>query len=266
MVMQAEELIMKRNAVKIITVIMSVALVLCSCSESAGTLNIREKSVSGSIKADDGTVVYSYEVDYPEISITGKKDIAKKINSALSDETSKITEPVFDYVAEYKDYVSRGAQYVSGARFSESFVKTYCDDEIISFEIMLYCHEACAMRDTEETRGVTFSLNTGDTVSVYDIAADGDNFKEKIITETERQLSKLGKEKDTDDISLEDAFAVIDRQGFEWYLTDENICILFAPGDAAPVMLGTLVVEIPIDESIRQPSNGSTASVSGVSS
>ena len=181
-------------------------------------------------------------------------------------EVRKIAEPEFDYAAEYEEYIARGAQYVSGASYSESFEKTYSDDEIISFEISLYRHEACAVRDTEETKGMTFSLKTGDTVSVYDIAADGDRFREKLSEQTEKQLSAQEKEKGTGDISLEDAFTLIENNAFEWYVTDKTLCILFAPGDAAPIMLGTLKVEIPLEEFINQPSNGSTASVSGVSS
>ncbi len=264
--MQTEELIMKKNVFKIFAAVILVISLLCSCSDSRGALEIKEKKVSGNIKAVDGTVVYSYEVDYPKIRIPGNKEIAKTINLNIENEIAKISKPAFDYIKQYEDFISRGVPYASGASYSESFEKTFSNDDLISFEITLYCHEACAVRDTEETRGITLSLKTGDTVSVYDIAADGGYFREKMFTETERQLLKLGKEKDSDDISLEDAFTVIDTQGFEWYLTDENICILFAPGDAAPIMLGTLKVEIPLDELMNQPSKGSTASVSGVSS
>ncbi len=257
---------MKQSVIKIFAAVFSAALVLSSCSRAAQGVEIKDKSVSGAIRAGGSTAVYTYEVYYPEIKIPGNKDAAKKINAAVYDEVRKIAEPEFDYAAEYEEYIARGAQYVSGASYSESFEKTRCDDEIISFEISLYRHEACAVRDTEETKGMTFSLKTGNTVSVYDIAADGDRFREKLSEQTEKQLSALGKEKGTGDISLEDAFALIDSNAFEWYVTDEALCILFAPGDAAPIMLGTLKVEIPVEEVFNQPSNGSTASVSGVSS
>ena len=257
---------MKRNAFRTIAAVIAVALLLCSCSHADGTPEIKEKNVSGRIKADDGTTVYSYEVDYPVIKIPGNKEVSKAINLNIENEIKKITEPSFDYVAQYNDFISGGTQYVSGASFSESFVKTYCDDEIISFQIMLYCHEACAMRDTEETRGITFSLKTGDTVSVYDLAADGDDFRETMITATLEQLLSQKKAGKADEVWLEDALTVLDYNGYYWYLTDEYLNILFAPGDAAPVMYGTLKVEIPLDELMNQPSKGSTASVSGVSS
>ena len=257
---------MKRNAVKVIAAVIAVALLLCSCSRTGGSPEIKEKNVSGKIKAGDGTTVYSYEVDYPKIKIPGSREIAKAINLNIENEIKKITEPSFDYVAQYNDFNSGGTQYVSGASFSESFEKTYCDDDLISFEITLYCHEACAMRDTEETRGITFSLKTGDTVSVYDLAADGDDFRETMITETLEQLLKQKKAGSVDEVWLEDALTVLDYNGYYWYLTDEYLNILFAPGDAAPVMCGTLKVEIPLDKLLNQPSKGSTTSVSGVSS
>ena len=245
---------------------MIIALFLCSCSHGQGSIEIKEKSVSGNIRAGDGIAVYSYEVDYPKIKLPGNKEVSKAINANIENEIAKITEPAFDYAGQYDDWISRGVPYVSGASYSESFEKTYCDDEFISFEITLYCHEACAMRDTEETRGLTLSLKTGDTVSVYDIAADGAYFREVMFAQAEKQLLDFGKEKDTEDISLEDAFTIIDRQSFEWYMAEKYVYILFAPGEAAPIMLGTLRVEIPLGELTAQPSNGSTASVSGVSS
>lgn len=258
--------VMKQGAVKILTAVLVIAVILSSCSNASGSPEVLKKTVSGQIRADDGTVVYSYEADYPEITVPGNKSAAKKINSLINNEIKKIKEPEFDYIAQYNGFVSQGRQYFSGASVSQSFFKTYCDNDLISFEITVYNHEACAVRDTETTRGMTFSLITGDTVGIYDIAADGENFKNKLISETEKQLAKFASEKDTADISVKDALTVIESNGFGWYLSTNSLCVLFAPGDVAPIMYGTLTVEIPLSDYLNQPSNGSTASVSGVSS
>ena len=103
---------MKKNVFKIFAAVILVISLLCSCSDSRGALEIKEKKVSGNIKAVDGTVVYSYEVDYPKIKIPGNKDIAKTINLNIENEIAKISKPAFDYIKQYEDSRTRAARHI----------------------------------------------------------------------------------------------------------------------------------------------------------
>lgn len=238
-----------KRFISIIAVFSVVCVLFCSCEKNGnGDAVITMKSEEKKITADDGTVVYTGSVSYPELTgAADKESVYDMINAAIGEIVKTITEPEFDYIAEYNDFVARGADYFSGASYSISFSQSFRDDERLSFRLDYYNHGACAVRDTEDIKGITFSLKTGDTLALDDITGNMTVLKEMIKEECRVQFARAGNDGEPIEYSKEELDYAVDSGEFSWYLTEENLVILFEPGSIAPIIYQTPRAEIAVE-------------------
>lgn len=234
---------MIKNKIVLLTII--ILLSFCSCSPlKEGELTIEQKKDSCIINADNGTTVYEGQVQYPIIKIKGRNNVSEKINNDIRALVNEILKPEYDYKKEYNDYKNSGADYFSGASYTMSFYVTMLDDEYISIQTVKYCHEACSVRDIEDINGITFSVITGEKAEFSNFCSNKKTLSEKVC----KQLELSEKRGNISDFSPEDAKQLIENNNFGWYLTDNHIAILFSPGEAAPIMSGTLEADIKMSD------------------
>lgn len=126
------------------------------------------------LKADDGTIVLSFHMDFPPISNPG----SDKIQKTLEEEAKKFAE---DFIDEYgekakKDYErekEKGLNFLPYS-FVGSYEMTRDDSKFVSF----YGMSSQYMGDSQKTRGCfshTFNAKSGEKVELFTLIADTKN-------------------------------------------------------------------------------------------
>lgn len=221
---------------------MIISLVLCGCDDTSYNVSVATIIEENQISADDGTLLYSAKVEYPEIS-TGNKQVDEIINKTYIEEKEKVLkcETGTNGIKNvYNDFQNEDLLW----RTYESRLKVnvkYCSDNYVSFYNLSFNYSGGAHGLIGMT-SYNFSTTTGEELALEDVfTEDFKDFAENYIIS---ELDKRNKEEKFLE-NYKDCVKEKLENNYDWYLTRNSFVLAFNPYEIASFAQGFIEVKIP---------------------
>lgn len=209
-----------------------------------GEYNIKDCYINGLETADDGTVVMTYRVAYPEIQ--SNDSVCMAFNEFIKgDADEACSKSLAEYLSSAKETYS--ASLLNGAEFipymsERAFDITYNDDNIISI-IFSDCDFAGGFHPSYSMNSMTYNLKTGKLVEIGEILYENEtNIREKVRRLIENEIAN------NSEIYYSDALDCLDDALYDlkWYLSGDGVHFYLNPYEIAPYSTGVVDVIIPL--------------------
>lgn len=211
-------------------------LILCSgCSKKeAEEKTIVFSSVSESYQADDGTVICKKEIQTGEL-ILPDTQVGRTIHADLKQVCGDFQKSVNIVHFQAREH------YIPGADFAPytatlTFTQTRRDEKLLS----LYSTELCYNgQTTQSIRTHNYDLETGESLPLSQFI-NPQQLPQLVLNALKRQSPALYPNYEE---LLQQRFS---PDNTAWYLTEDALCIPFAPYTIAPATAGIIVAQIPL--------------------
>ena len=231
-------------------------------------INTIRTSLEAFDPAEGKELILSFSYDTPVVYIEGADEVAEKINQAIAlmDETyytgndHGVGEGIGGYnmmleqaVDNYGFVVNTGAQGVSlefiASRTAD--VKR-ADSALLSLVYSDYYYTGGA-HGTYFSRGYCFDIDSGDQLSIEQLAENGEEFKNYLVdtmvtmAENDDSISARIQDEIVPTENRAEAFKGLLRDG-SWYFTNEGICIFSDVYEFGPYAAGEVKFNIPYEK------------------
>lgn len=214
-------------------------------------VEVRFKTKSGSYEADDGTEVLKYKIIYPEVTIDGKEEIAKKINNDIESYKTAydtaISQMLETAKSDYEFMKSEDDMEYHAYSMECRFNLQRNDENVLSFTLLDSNYTGGAHGNYGST-GINYSVVSGDKITMNNLSNDTQAFQEKAseylyaLSKTsgykERLFEGYDKQLLTDSLFMEG----------KWYFGNEGIIFFADPYMLGPYAAGTIEFAIPYEE------------------
>lgn len=209
-----------------------------------GEYNIKDCYMNGSETADDGTVVMTYRVAYPEIQ--SNDSVCMAFNEFIkgdAEETSlkTVAECLPSAKETYSASLLNSTEFIP-YMYERNFDITYNADNILSV-VCSDCNFSGGFHPSYNMNSMTYNLETGRIVEISEVLCENEiNIRERVYRLFENKIVNNPELYYSDSLDcLNDALYEL-----KWYLSDDGVHFYLNPYEIAPYSAGVVDVVIPL--------------------
>ncbi len=224
----------------------------CGKSVASAPVTIAMETQSKDYNADDGTIVFTETTAYPVIAISGKEDVATKINTDIQNAVLSNSEMISELVSYAKEDYAYSLENADMEFYSYgsdvSMEVTRCDDKILSFTYHLWSYTGGA-HGNYITNGMNYDLATGERLTFEEISDQPEQFHADALdylttlSKSEVYQAKMSGENSGD---LEEILFAPDK----WYFSNSGLTFISDPYVLGSYADGTIRFLIPYQDII----------------
>jgi len=224
-------------------------------SEERVRVEIYTSSREHTVHAEDGTVLMSSILRYPEICIPDAPETEKVITEMFASlkeaDAGQVKEYEEEAVYHYQQVKEAGTGFFSEYAMDREYAVAYQSDSLLSIRGFMYYYTGGAHPGTV-IQTWNLDLETGEEKKLMDLAEEPEQLKECLIEKIHAELES--REIEAGVSLIEGLFPEYPEliesamQDPVWYVKEGNLWIVFNEYEIAPYVAGVIEVGIPLEE------------------
>ena len=187
-------------------------------------------------------------------SIPGNDAAAQKINDWSEAEAESVWKAGEEMASEAADYIKESAEYATD--YQNDYTDSYCYNRFVTYSVMRADAQVISLESLDSSYlggahgnyyyyGTTFDTMTGEELKIQDIVTDMPSFR----LQATKDIDKYLQENYSDGL-FEDYQDTVEQiweseDGFNWYLNESGIMVIFNPYAVGPYAMGSVTVPLP---------------------
>lgn len=187
-------------------------------------------------------------------SIPGNDAAAQKINDWSEAEAESVWKAGEEMASEAADYIKESAEYATD--YQNDYTDSYCYNRFVTYSVMRADAQVISLESLDSSylggahgnyyyEGTTFDTMTGEKLKIQDIVTDMPSFRQQATKDIDKYLQE-----NYGDGLFEDYQDTVEQiweseDGFNWYLNESGIMVIFNPYAVGPFAMGSVTVPLP---------------------
>ena len=205
--------------------------------------------------SDDGSKWLMHaETQRLQVDIPGNDAATKKINDWSEAEAESVWKAGEEMASEAADYIKESAEYA--ADYQNDYTDSYCYNRFVAYSVMRADAQVISLESLDSSylggahgnyyyEGTTFDTMTGEELKIQDIVTDMPSFRQHATKDIDKYLQE-----NYGDGLFEDYQDTVEQiwegeDGFNWYLNESGIIVIFNPYVVGPFAMGSVTVPLP---------------------
>ena len=205
--------------------------------------------------SDDGSKWLMHaETQQLQVEIPGNDAAAQKINDWSEAEAADVWKSGEEMASEAADYIKESAEYATD--YQNDYTDSYCYSRFMTYSVMRADAQVISLESLDNSyfggvhgnyyyEGTTFDTMTGEKLKIQDIVTDMPSFRQQATKDIDKYLQE-----NYSDELFEDYQDTVEQiweseDGFNWYLNESGIMVIFNPYAVGPFAMGSVTVPLP---------------------
>ena len=205
--------------------------------------------------SDDGSKWLMHaEIQQLQVDIPGNDAATQKINDWSEAEAESVWKAGEEMASEAADYIKESAEYATD--YQNDYTDSYCYNRFVTYSVMRADAQVISLESLDSSylggahgnyyyEGTTFDTMTGEELKIQDIVTDMPSFRRQATKDIDKYLQE-----NYSDGLFEDYQDTVEQiweseDGFNWYLNESGIMVIFNPYVVGPYAMGAVTVPLP---------------------
>ena len=208
--------------------------------------------------SDDGSKWLMHaEIQQLQVDIPGNDAATQKINDWSEAEAESVWKAGEEMASEAVDYIKESAEYATD--YQNDYTDSYCYNRFVTYSVMRADAQVISLESLDSSylggahgnyyyEGTTFDTMTGEELKIQDIVTDMPSFRRQATKDIDKYLQE-----NYSDGLFEDYQDTVEQiweseDGFNWYLNESGIMVIFNPYVVGPYAMGAVTVPLPYSD------------------
>lgn len=208
--------------------------------------------------SDDGSQWLMHaETQQLQVEIPGNDAAAKKINDWSAAEAETVWKSGEEMSVEAADYIKESSEYATD--YQNDYTDSYCYSRFLSYSVMRADAQVISLESLDSHymggahgdyyyEGTTFDTKTGEELKIQDIVSDMPSFRQQATKDIDKYLQENYSDGLFDDYQNTVEQIWESEDGFNWYLNESGIMVIFNPYVVGPFAMGSVTVPLPYSD------------------